>query len=84
METAKYFEQKWKFPHCLGALDGKHVEIRKSPKSGSFYFNYKNTFSIVLMAVVDADYKFIMVDVSMNGRISDGGVISYTKFGNIK
>jgi len=36
----------------------------------------------VLIAVVDADYKCMMVDVGINGRISDGGVISYTKFGN--
>jgi len=35
------------------------------------------------MAVVDADCKFMMVDVGINGRISDGGVISYTKFGNM-
>lgn len=34
-----------------------------------------NTFSIVLLALVDADYKFIYVDIECNGRISDGGVL---------
>ena len=42
--------------------------------SGSYYYNYKNSFSVVLLALVDADYKFLFVDVGCNGRISDGGV----------
>ena len=31
----------------------------------------QGTFSIVLMALVDADYKFIYVDIGCNSRISD-------------
>ena len=34
-----------------------------------------------MMAVANVNYEFIMVDVGINGRISDGGVFSYTKFG---
>lgn len=32
------------------------------------------------MAVVNANYEFIMIDVGANGRVSDGGVFSNTKF----
>jgi hypothetical protein len=45
---ASEFETRWNFPNCVGAVDGKHVGI-KSPA------NYGSIFSIVLLAVVDAN-----------------------------
>jgi hypothetical protein len=68
------FQQKWNVPHACGALDGKHVRIRKPPKSGSLYFNYKGYFSVILMALVDADYKFLWIDVGGNGAQSDAQI----------
>lgn len=62
------------FPHCVAAMDGKHVVILAPHHSGSEFYNYKHTYSIVLLALVDKKYKFIFADVGCQGRISDGGV----------
>ncbi|CAH2013930.1 unnamed protein product [Acanthoscelides obtectus] len=81
LNVAKAFEERWNFPHCLGSMDGKHIEIICPPNSGSKYYNYLHYYSIVLFAVVDAQYRFLYVHVGCQGRISDGGVFRHTSFG---
>lgn len=73
-DVADQFDKQWNFPHCLGSMDGKHKTLQSPIKSGSDFYNYKSFFSIVLFALVDANYNFIYANVGFQGRISDGGV----------
>lgn len=75
------FSEKWNFPNCIGAIDGKHILVQAPNNSGSEYFNYKRTFSVHLMAVVDSCYRFIVVDVGQKGSASDSGVFERSLFG---
>lgn len=56
------------------------MRIIPPPGSGSYFYNYKGYHSMVLMAVVNANYEFIICEFGVNGRNSDGCVIEYTKF----
>ena len=73
------FEQLWNFPHCIGSLVGKHVVLQSPINSGSEYYNYKSFLSIVMFSLMDADYKFLFLDVDSQGRISNGGVFKQSK-----
>lgn len=74
------FLHRWNVPDCLGSIDGKQVVIRAPENSGSLFFNYKGTYSVVFLAVVDAQYCFRVMDVGSYGRTSDGGVLANSTF----
>jgi len=82
INSATRFETLCHFPHSVGAIDGKHIVIQAPPNSGSLYYNYKGTFSIVLLAVVNAEYRFIAADIGAYGSSSDGGVLHRSALGH--
>ncbi|XP_066958730.1 uncharacterized protein [Macrobrachium rosenbergii] len=47
------------------------------------YFSYKKFYSMVLLAVADASYKFLYVDVGATGSESEGRVFAQTRLGEI-
>ena len=72
-KIADDFSKKWQYHHCLGSLDGKHIAIKKPRRGGSLYYNYKKFHSIILLALVDANYKFLYVDIGAEGSAGDAG-----------
>lgn len=72
--VARHFNERWQFPNCVGGIDGKHVAIIKPAKSGTVYYNYKKTYSIILFALVDAGCKFLYIDVGTPGSKGDAAI----------
>ena len=69
-------EFRWNVPHALGALDGKHVALKKPKNTGALYPNYKGFFSIVMLALVDGQYRFRWVDAGTAGSCSDAQIFN--------
>ena len=72
-------EELWQFPHSIGAIDGKHIQIEKPAKTGTLFYNYKGFTSIVLLAVCDARYNFTVADVGQYGSSNDAGVLAHSE-----
>ncbi len=63
--------RKTNFPKVIGSIDGKHIHIQAPDNSGSLFFCYKDFFSIVLIAIADANCRFMLVDIGKYGSQSD-------------
>ena len=72
---SKEFENLWNFPHCIGAINRKHVAIECPKLSGTQYFNYKSFFSVVLLAICNAKYCFTYVDFGQYVSTNDSSVL---------
>ena len=63
------------------AVDGSHLPI-KCPNGGAQaikqYFNFKGFYSIVLVALVDAEYRFVWASVGAPGNMHDSTLLQST------
>ncbi|XP_008179142.1 uncharacterized protein LOC103308128 [Acyrthosiphon pisum] len=73
LHISEVFYNKTQFPNCLEAVDGKHIRLECPPRSGTLYYNYKHFFSLILMAICDANYCFTIIDVGSFGKERDEG-----------
>jgi hypothetical protein len=74
VNTANYFYGRTQFPDRIDAVDGKHIPIKVPSGSASLFYNYRYFFSILLLALVDADCCFIVVAIVAIGKSSDFSV----------
>ena len=68
-------EQLWQFSYAFPAIDGCPPGGRESNKE---YHNFKEFYSIVLMALVDAKYRFIWANCGMAGNTHDSMILQST------
>ena len=64
-----------KYPWGLDAHDGKHCVTQAFGNSGCLFYNYKKTFSVILLTLADANYKFLYVDIGSPGMNNNAGVM---------
>lgn len=68
---SSHFEQRSKIPNIIGFIDGTHIPILPPSKGYRDFVNRKGWPSLILQAVVDAEYKFIDISIKTTGRSHD-------------
>ena len=81
LKIANDFEELWNLPNMIGALDGKQIRSQCPSVAGTKVHSQKGFFSLVLLAVCDARYCLILIDIGQCGSNNDSGVLKNSKLG---
>ena len=76
----KQVQYKMDFLNHISVLTDKHIVINMPCNSWSLYFNYQGTFLLLLIAIVDADYQFIFVDIGDYRSNVDSSIFKNSNF----
>ena len=74
-------EELWQFPCCWAAVHCCHIPMKCPPgglESCKEYHNFKNFYSIVLMALVDSHYRFVWASCGFPGNSHNALVFKST------
>ena len=87
-QTEEEFKQKildmeefFKFPCCWTAIGGCHIPMKCPPgglQACKEYHNFKNFYSIVLMAMIDSHYRFVWCNCGFPGCAHDAVIFRST------
>ena len=83
LKMSSKLEELWDMPHVIGRLDGKNARIEGQKLSRKVYHNYKGFFSIVLLAICDANYCFTLFDLGQFGSSYDNGALASFQMGEM-
>ncbi|XP_077301295.1 uncharacterized protein LOC143921779 [Arctopsyche grandis] len=64
-DVSKDYNTVWNFPNCCGVLAAKHI---KGPQNS---YQTNNSRNVLLLAIVDAKYNFLFIDINKNEGIDD-------------
>ena len=67
-------DSEWQFPFAFSTIDGSHLPMKcpsDGPEAMELYHNFKNYFSIILLALVDPGYRFIWASFGAPGITHD-------------
>ena len=74
-------DSEWQFPFAFSAIDGSHLPMKcppGGPEAMKQYHNFKNFYSIILLALVDPKYRFIWASVGAPGNTHDSTLFQST------
>lgn len=76
LAVGQRFATRWQYYNTTGSLDAQHIAIKWPRRGRSTHHNYNGFHSIVFVALVDADYKFLYCNVCAADALPDGGVLA--------
>ena len=81
-ELTNIMYAEWQFPFAFCSIDRSHLPIKYPIGGGEAkksHYNFKRVYSIVLMALVDTQYRFIWARVGTPGNTHDSTNFQSTK-----
>ena len=74
-------DSEWQFSFAFSAIDGSHLPMKclpGGPEAMKQYHNFKNFYSIILLAIVDPKYCFIWASVGVPDNTHDSTLFQST------